>query len=336
MTRYSNISLKKFNTFGIDVSAKILYSFADKNELIEVLETCLGQKPIILGGGSNILFTREVIPPILKNEILGLQVVEENESYIWVKSGAGVVWHDLVTWAVNNGYGGIENLALIPGTVGAAPMQNIGAYGVELKDTFYRLEAIQIESGESHVFHYKDVGFGYRKSIFKGTLKGQFVITSVVLKLRKHVELKLQYGSIKQELSQRKIIHPTLKDIYNVVIEIRQSKLPDPSKVGNGGSFFKNPVVKFDTLMNIQKEFPKVPYYRVNEEYVKVPAGWLIETEGWKGYRRGDIGVYPNHALVLVNWGQGTGAEIWELAQEIQESVFTKFGIRLEPEVNVL
>lgn len=336
MERFSNISLKPYNTFSIDAIAREMYSFSEEKDLIELLEMHPNQPILILGGGSNLLITKPVDQVILKNEIKGIQVIDEDEESVRVKVGAGENWHQFVSWAVDHGFGGIENMALIPGTVGAAPMQNIGAYGVELKDTFVELEAIQLDNQSIHKFDHRKCHFGYRYSIFKGPLKGEFCITRVVFKLQKNNKLNTSYGAILTELQKRNIAQPTIKDIFETVIDIRRSKLPDPKKIGNGGSFFKNPIVDIATLEKIKQDYPKIPHFPSDLDRVKIPAGWLIEQKGWKGYRRDNIGVYPNHALVLVNWGNGSGVAIWELAQEIQSSVADTFGIKLEPEVNII
>lgn len=336
MEEPQGISLQPYNTFGIDIQANHFFRFTGVTHLREILEYGYQDNPLILGGGSNILLTGQLNRPVLKNEIRGIEMIDENEKHVYIRVGGGESWHDLVAWAVSRGLGGIENLALIPGTVGAAPMQNIGAYGVEIKDVFEELQALRIDTGFVKTFTAREIGFGYRWSIFKGTLKNQYVIVYVTLKLDKTPELKLQYGAIKQELSERKISSPQVKDIFDIIIDIRQSKLPDPSKVGNSGSFFKNPIISRSQLEQIQLTYPKAPYYQVDSDQVKIPAGWLIEELGWKGHRRGAIGVYPNHALVLVNWGGGTGSQIWQLAQDIQASVLEQFGIQLEPEVNII
>ena len=336
MQHFSNISLKPYNTFAIDTMAKDLYTFSSEKELVELLEIHANEPVFILGGGSNILFTRPLDVLVLKNEILGIDIIDETDHDILVQAGAGEQWHDLVTWAVDQGYGGIENMALIPGTVGAAPMQNIGAYGVELKDVFVGLAAVQLDHPAVHQFDAVKCRFDYRYSIFKGPLKNKYCITTVTLKLQKQSQLNTSYGAILTELNKRRITNPTIRDVYDTVIEIRRSKLPDPAKIGNGGSFFKNPIVSKHKLQELLIDHPKVPHYLVNAEEVKIPAGWLIEQMGWKGHREGDVGVFPNHALVLVNWGGGSGQDIWNLARKIQQSVEEEFGIHLEPEVNIM
>jgi UDP-N-acetylmuramate dehydrogenase len=277
--------------------------------------------------------TKHVEGIVLKNEIGGIDIVHEDEDYVYVKAGAGVVWHEFVLYCVEHNLGGVENLSLIPGTVGATPIQNIGAYGVELKDTFHGLRALDIEKNEWVNFSNHDCAFGYRSSIFKTTLKGRLIISSVTFKLTKKHQLHLTYGAIKEQLTLKGIETPTIKDVSDAVIAIRQSKLPDPRLIGNAGSFFKNPVVSAEVVDNIAKAFPDLVSNKSGDLY-KLAAGWLIEKAGWKWYREGQVGCYEKQALVLVNYGGATGAEILAFSQKIQQSVRDTFGILLEPEVN--
>lgn len=290
----------------------------------------------ILGGGSNILMINDLSELVIKIAIPGIRLERTFQHAVYISAGAGVNWHDLVLYAIQNNWGGLENLSLIPGTVGAAPIQNIGAYGVELKDIFHKLEAVEVETGTVRIFRKKDCRFGYRNSIFKNERKGQYVITRVWFKLSKppHV-IHDSYGAIRTVLTERGIPQPTIKDISDAVIDIRRSKLPNPAEIGNAGSFFKNPVVDQTVFKAIQDHYPGLPHYPQSDGRVKLPAGWLIEQCGWKGKRVGDAGVHARQALVLVNHGNATGTEIFQLAQKIQASVRQKFKIILEMEVNV-
>ena len=291
---------------------------------------------LVLGGGSNVLFTKDVKGLVILNRISGKEIISEDDQYVYLKAGAGENWHELVMYCVEKGYAGIENLSLIPGTVGAAPIQNIGAYGVELIDVFESLEALELESASVKTFDKEECQFGYRDSVFKKNLKGKVIITSVTLKLRKHPELKYSYASLSDKLKEKGISEPTIKDISNAVIEVRQSKLPDPDEIGNTGSFFKNPVISVYQFDELKTQFPELKGYPVSERQVKVPAGWLIEKAGWKGAREGDPGVHDKQALVLVNYGNATGSEIMQLAHKIQRSVQEKFDISITPEVNLI
>ena len=291
---------------------------------------------LVLGGGSNVLFVKDYDGLVILNRIAGVETVREDENEIMLKCGAGENWHQLVLSCVEKGYGGLENLSLIPGTVGAAPIQNIGAYGVELVDVFESLEAFDIEERKAKTFTKKECAFGYRDSIFKRELKGKVIITSVALKLSKKPELNFSYSSLKEKLEEKGITNPTIKDISEAVIEVRQSKLPDPAEIGNTGSFFKNPVISVYQFDELKSSYPELPGYPVSERQVKVPAGWLIEQTGWKGKRVGEAGVHDKQALVLVNYGKATGEEIWALANQIIESVQKQFDIRLTAEVNIL
>jgi len=331
--------IRSLNTFGVPAKAEYLGRFSDAEQLRSLLAMpeLQGIPHMILGGGSNVLFTRDYAGAVLLNEIMGMDVVHEDERHVWLKAGAGVGWHELVLHAVSQGWGGIENLSLIPGKVGAAPMQNIGAYGVEIKDTFDSLEAFCISDGSVLRFDREACKFGYRESFFKREGRGQYVILNVTFRLNKapHV-LNTSYGNISDELSRMSITAPTIKDVSDAVIAIRRSKLPDPAVIGNAGSFFKNPVVPVALADKIKQEHPDMPAYPAGEGLVKLAAGWLIEQAGWKGYRSGDHGVHVRQALVLVNHGSATGNEIHALSGEIMQSIKERFGVELEREVNIV
>lgn len=331
-----NVNLKEYNTFNISVQAKNFATFSDVNSLQQLLNEIDKDNLMILGGGSNVLFQKDFEGIILRNEILGIDLIEESNNDVLLKVGAGETWHEFVLYAINNNYGGIENLSLIPGSVGASPMQNIGAYGVEIKDVFHSLEAVEIQTGKKRTFTHEECQFGYRESVFKKALKNQYIITSVTYRLSKNHILNTSYGAIETELKLQGIQNPTIKDVSNAVITIRQSKLPDPKEIGNAGSFFKNPVISKKQYDKIKEEFPTIPCYAVDEENVKVPAGWLIDHSGWKGKTFGDYGVHKKQALVLVNYGEASGSEIYKLSSEIIEDISTRFGIALEREVNII
>ena len=331
-----NVSLKPFNTFGIDVKATRFATFSSTEELGQILKDNKNQSLLILGGGSNLLLTKDFDGLVLKNEINGIEVVSETENDVLVKVGAGEVWHEFVLYCISKNYCGIENLSLIPGSVGASPMQNIGAYGVEIKNVFDHLEAYEIATGEIHSFDNATCEFGYRESIFKHSVKNQYVITNVYFKLSKTQNTNTSYGAINQQLEVMGIENPTIKDVSDAVIAIRSSKLPNPKEIGNAGSFFKNPVIDKLHFEQILKEYPNAPSYPVGDDQVKVPAGWLIETAGWKGKVVGETGVHKNQALVLVNYGGATGEAIYKLSTEIIEDVERKFKILLTREVNIL
>lgn len=331
-----NVSLKSYNTFRLNAEAKLLARVNAVPQLQELLKDAKlkSEERFILGGGSNILLTRNIDGLVIKNEISGIDVVDETATHYLVKSGAGVVWHELVLHCIQNGYAGIENLSLIPGNVGAAPMQNIGAYGVELKDVFHSLEAVEMATGNVETFSATDCDFGYRESVFKRKLKGQFVISSVTLKLSKEPNINTSYGAIEQELEAMGVSSPSIKDVSQAVINIRQSKLPDPKELGNSGSFFKNPVVPTSMYQDLKQKHPNIPGYPAGEN-TKLAAGWLIEQCGWKGRVVGNTGSHAKQALVLVNYGGATGVEIFELSEQIMQSVYDTFGVQLEREVNV-
>lgn len=337
MNIQENISLLPFNTFGIDKNARFFAVATSTEEVKQLLQKSkeMNVPLFILGGGSNILLTKNLEALVIKMEIKGFELIRENENEVFLKVGAGESWHDLVKFCIQNNWAGVENLSLIPGTVGASPMQNIGAYGVEIKEVFDHLEAVDRDTLEIRSFSSEECKFGYRESVFKNDLKEQFVITHVVFRLLKSPRINTDYGAINQILKEKGIDSPTIKDISDAVIEIRRSKLPDPALIGNAGSFFKNPTVPVSTFEKIKSDYPNVPGFP-NEEGVKIPAAWLIEQTGWKGKRFGNIGVHQFQPLVLVNYGGGDGYEIKELSKKIQESVLSQFEIQLHPEVNFL
>lgn len=333
----SNTSVLQYNTFGIDVLAKYFSSFNNLEELKELLNTkeFKENNQLILGGGSNILFTKNFDGIILKNNIKGIEVVNETEHDVYLKVGAGENWHQFVLHTIENNFAGVENLSLIPGNVGASPMQNIGAYGVEIKDVFHELEAIHKETGELVKFDNKSCEFGYRESVFKNKVKNQFVITSVTYKLSKNPVFNTSYGAIEKQLEENKVKELSIKAISDAVIQIRQSKLPDPNQIGNAGSFFKNPIISKVKFEDIKKNYPNIASYPIDELHVKVAAGWLIDTLGWKGKTYGNYGVHKNQALVLVNYGGAKGEDVFNLSTQIIQSVKENFGIQLEREVNI-
>lgn len=333
MNIQQNISLKPYNTFGIDVNAK---RFITVNSLRELKNITASEKNIFLvSGGSNMLLTNDINDLVLHLELKGIIINDTEKDAVFVTAEAGENWHEFVVWCISQGYGGLENLSLIPGNVGTSPIQNIGAYGVEIKDTFHQLEALEIETGKLKTFKKEDCNFGYRNSVFKNELKGKYIITSVTFKLTKNNHnFNISYGAIKDCLKDSE--NPSLKEISDAVIAIRESKLPDPKKIGNSGSFFKNPVIDSNLFRKLQQENENMPHYVVSENEIKVPAGWLIEQCGFKGQRFGDAGVHKNQALVLVNYGNATGIEIQQLAQKIQQKVKEIFQISLEIEVNII
>jgi UDP-N-acetylmuramate dehydrogenase len=332
-------SLRGYNTFGIEAEARQFVEISSIDQYISLRKSGeYAHLPhLFLGGGSNVLLTKAQEALVVKISIPGITVIKEDADYVWLKGGAGVVWDEFVQYAVNQGWSGLENLSLIPGTVGAAPMQNIGAYGAEIKDTFESLEALNLQTLALEVFDAKACAFGYRESFFKRAGKGQYLISSVTFKLSKKPLVKTSYGAIQEVLAAKGIPNPSIREVADAVIEIRQSKLPDPKQIGNSGSFFKNPTVSASEASRLMAEFPGIPHYPVEgSSDVKFPAGWFIEKAGWKGFRRGDAGVHAKQALVLVNYGEATGAEILALSEEIKQSIKDTFGVSLETEVNIL
>ncbi|WP_320815206.1 UDP-N-acetylmuramate dehydrogenase [Flavobacterium sp.] len=335
MNIQTDFSLKTYNTFGIDAKAKQFTSVQNIEELTTVLEH--NTDIFILGGGSNMLLTQDIDKLVVHVNLKGISIIEENEDSVWIKANAGENWHEFVLWCIDHNYGGIENLSLIPGNVGTTPIQNIGAYGVEIKDMFSSCDAIKITDKKIKTFKKEDCNFGYRESIFKNDLKDLYIITSVVFKLtKKNHKTNSSYGAIETELANHKITNPTIKDISNAVIAIRKSKLPDPKELGNSGSFFKNPIVPLELYKKVTLKYPDMPHYVVSETEVKVPAGWLIEQAGFKGKRFGDAGIHEKQALVLVNYGNATGQEIVDVSKNIQKTILDKYGISIEAEVNII
>lgn len=334
MEFHSNFSLKDYNTFEIDVKAKKFISITSMEQLREVL---VSESDIfLLSGGSNMLLTKDIDKTVVHVNLKGITILEESENQVVIEVLAGEDWHQFVLWCVNHDFGGIENLSLIPGNVGTCPIQNIGAYGVEVKDVIESVDAMEISTGKIQTFSNSECEFGYRNSIFKNALKDQLVITKVRFKLTKGAHKpNTSYGAIESELLKHNIENPTIKDISNAVITIRQSKLPDPKEIGNSGSFFKNPVIGTTHFENLKEKYPNIPCYIIDDNSIKVPAGWLIETAGFKGKRFGDAGVHNRQALVLVNYGNASGQEIFELAKQIQSKIKIDFGVELEIEVNV-
>ena len=333
----NNFSLKKHNTFGIEARAKQFVAVHTLEELKSILEHHRSDKKFILGGGSNMLLTQDIDALVIHVDLKGKKIIQEDADFVWVESQAGEVWHEFVQWTIAQNFGGLENMSLIPGNVGTTPVQNIGAYGTEIKDTFVSCEALNIETQLLKTFTKDACQFGYRESIFKQEAKDKYVITSVVFKLTKrHHKINTSYGDITAELAKNNIQIPTLKDVSNAVIAIRQSKLPDPKELGNSGSFFKNPIISKVQFEKVQQNFPDIKFFEVSKTEVKVPAGWLIEHAGLKGYRKDDAGVHKNQALVLVNFGNATGQDILNLSKYVQKTVFDKYGIAIEAEVNVI
>ena len=337
MKTKQNISLKAFNTFGIDVSARY---FAEIKHIadIDVLrsQSIFNEQKLILGGGSNILFTKDFDGLVIKNSITGKGIIKETETEVFVKVNAGENWHEFVLLCVEHNWGGIENLSLIPGNVGTSPMQNIGAYGVEIKDVFHSLEAYNISNGQIETFTHSECNFGYRESIFKKELKSKHIITSVVFKLSKNPTINVSYGAIEKVLEENKISTPTIKDISDAIISIRETKLPNPKEIGNAGSFFKNPVISKKHFEKLQKTYSNIVSYTVSKNEVKVPAGWLIDNANWKGKTFDNYGVHKNQALVLVNYKNAKGSDIYNLVKDIRKDIFDKYEIELEIEVNIL
>jgi len=330
-----NISLRAYNSFGIDVQARYFSAFSDQDQLAELLGFSPAP-PLILGGGSNILLTRDIDGLVLKNEIRGVGVVHEDEEHVYVRVGAGEVWHPFVLYCLERDWAGVENLSLIPGSVGAAPMQNIGAYGVEIRDVFHELEAYVIDEQKVYTFSANDCEFGYRESIFKGKYKDRVVILNVTFRLNKKPVFHTSYGDIRNELERMGVKDLNIRAVSQAVISIRQSKLPDPAKIGNAGSFFKNPQISNARFLSLKKKFPDIVGFANYDGSIKLAAAWMIEQCGWKGYRKGDAGCHAKQALVLVNYGNASGKEIYSLSEDIYKSVKKKFGVELEREVNVI
>ena len=331
-----NISLRQYNTFGIDAKAKLFATFSNQDQLLELLTPGPRTPILILGGGSNVLFTKHFDGLVLKNEIKGIEIIKEDSNHVYVKVGAGENWHELVKYTIQRNWAGLENLSLIPGNVGASPMQNIGAYGVEIKETFEELEALHVREKKVHVFTVNDCEFGYRDSIFKRRYKNEFVILNVTFRLNKKPHFNTTYGAIEKELARMQVKELSIQSISQAVINIRSSKLPDPGKIGNAGSFFKNPEVSATQFKKLQSSFPDIIAYPLANGEYKLAAGWMIEKCGWKGIRRGDAGCHAEQALVLVNYGNATGNEIYHLSEDILGSVKKKFGVQLEREVNII
>lgn len=339
LTIQENVDLKALNTFGVRASARYYAKVESEDDLRALIDEPIyrANQKMVLGGGSNILFTRDYDGLIIHCQLQGHHLIDEDGVRVLVRGESGVTWHNFVTWALANDWGGIENLSLIPGTVGAAPIQNIGAYGVELADVVHEVRTIDLATGEVKVFDRQACRFGYRDSVFKKELKGKIFISSVTLTLSKiDHPLFTAYGSIRETLARQNITSPTIQDVSRAVIEIRQSKLPDPKEIGNAGSFFKNPTITYDQYTLLQKQYNNIPGYPIDDQCIKIPAGWLIEQCGWKGKRINEVGVHAHQALVLVNHGQAEGAEVLALASKILESVKSTFGIALSPEVNIV
>lgn len=337
MNIQSHYPVKDLNTFGISAFAKEFVSVQTTEALANVLKQNKHKKLFILGGGSNMLLTQDIDALVLHIDLKGISVVKQDDNHADIKAMAGENWHEFVLYCIGQNYGGLENLSLIPGNVGTTPIQNIGAYGTEIKDTFVSCEAMNIETQQIAVFTKEECEFAYRESVFKGKLKNKYVIVSVTFRLTTtHHKINTSYGDIAAELTKHNITVPTIKDVSNAVTAIRQSKLPDPKQLGNSGSFFKNPIISLEMFKKIHLLHPTMPHYTLNDTEVKVPAGWLIEQSGFKGKRFGDAGVHEKQALVLVNYGCATGAEILQLSKNIQDTVYRNFGITIDAEVNII
>lgn len=333
-----NISLAPLHTFHIQVNARYYSLIQDAQVLLNLFHSpSLKSLPqVVIGNGSNVLFVQDFEGWVIHMGIEGIEKMQEDQRYVRIRVGAGVQWHQLVEYCVERNYAGIENLSLIPATVGAAPVQNIGAYGVELSEVFEELEALEIHTGIIRKFTNKDCQFGYRESVFKHELQGQYIILHVTLRLSLKASFRTGYGAIEETLAAMEVKELSIKAISNAIIRIRQKKLPDPAVLGNAGSFFKNPIIDLPTVTKLQQDYPNLPTHLLPNDALKIPAAWLIEQGGWKGYKRGEVGVHPEHALVLVNYGKATGQEVVQLAADIQQSVWQKFGIQLVPEVNMI
>jgi len=332
-----NFSLKSYNTFGIEANAE---QFVEVNSVEELKTTLIENKKknkFILGGGSNMLLTQNIDALVIHINIKGKKIIKEDTNFVWVQAMAGENWHEFVLWTINQNFGGLENMSLIPGNVGTTPVQNIGAYGAEIKDFLTQCETLNIENQTIKIFENSACKFGYRESVFKNEVKNQYIITSATFKLtKKNHKINIAYGDITTELTKKSIENPTIKQVSDAIIAIRKSKLPDPKELGNSGSFFKNPIISIDLFDKVKDKFPEIKSYKISETEVKVPAGWLIEQAGFKGKRFGDAGVHKNQALVLVNYGTATGQEILQVSKDIQNAVYQMFGIKIEAEVNVI
>lgn len=338
MKLIENYSLKALNTFGIDVCAKFFTEVESKEELKEIIKNPVSQNypVLIMGGGSNILFTKDFNGLVIRNKIKGIEKTGEDTDDVYIKAGAGEVWHQFVEYCISQGYAGVENLSLIPGSVGASPMQNIGAYGIEVKEVFHELEAIDIKTGELRKFNKTECKFGYRNSVFKNEVKNKYCIVSVTFRLHKRPVFNTTYGAIENELKAMNVSELSIAAVSQAVCNIRRSKLPDPAIIGNAGSFFKNPEIPLGQFEKLKETFPDMVGYPAGEGHIKVAAGWLIENCGWKGKTLSNFGVHKNQALVLVNYGGAKGEDIYNLSKAIQKSVADKFAIALETEVNIL
>ena len=338
MEHAQSIELKPFNTFGVEAQAEHYIAISSLAGARDVLRQALDKPVTILGGGSNTLFVRDVPGTVMHNQMKGIRTIEETEQSISVQVGAGEDWHAFVSFCVERGYGGIENLALIPGTVGASPVQNIGAYGAEVKDTITQVQALYLADGKERIFSNQECDFSYRSSVFKESLKGQYLITSVVFRLAKHPVLNTSYGSIQTQL-EKHAGDPTtwtIKHVFDAVVDIRKAKLPDPSVIGNAGSFFKNPIIDKKTHDVLLTRYPNMPSYELPDNHYKIPAGWLVETAGWKKIKRGPIGVYEKQALVITHSGEASGMDIYKFSEEIRRSIIKLFNITLEREINIV
>lgn len=336
MQIFENISLKTYNTFGIDVKARYFVSVSSVEELKKALSLDIHPEHFFLGGGSNMLLTKDIDALVIHLNLKGIDILSETESCVTIEVMAGENWHEFVLWCLDHDFGGLENLSLIPGNVGTAPVQNIGAYGVELKDCFVKCDVVELKTLKKKTFSKEECEFNYRDSIFKGKAKGKYIITSVVFELtKKDHQLHMSYGAIASELDKMAVEEVRIQDISNAVIAIRKSKLPDPDKIGNSGSFFKNPVIPISQYNDLKKIFPEIPSYAISEKETKVPAGWLIEKAGFKGKRFNDHGVHDKQALVLVNYNTAKGSDILKLAKLIQTTVHRIFGIPIQAEVNI-
>lgn len=333
-----NVNLKPFNTFGIEVFCSYFTEVHSEEDFIALLQepVYIQNKKLILGGGSNVLFTANFDGLVIKNNIKGIELVDETNTHVTLRVAAGEIWHDLVMWCINKNYAGIENLSLIPGCVGASPMQNIGAYGVEIKEVFHQLEALSMETGKKEIFSKEACEFGYRESVFKHKYKNRYIITAVNFILKKNPEINTTYGAISEELRNMQVQHPGIRDVSNAVMNIRRSKLPDPKETGNAGSFFKNPEVTADFYEQLKQRFPQLVAYPLASGGYKLAAGWLIEQCGLKGFAFNGAAVHNKQALVLVNKNHCTGADVYELSSLVLEKVFDTFGVTLEREVNII